>query len=125
MVHLDRLDESAKKAGIVNTVKVENEKMIGYNTDMVGFERSLIGYMGNLYDKEALLIGSGGAAYAVAHVLLEKGAFVTILSRNISHAFTLKDILQKKYNKNRVKVLKGLSPSDEFFAIVNTGVRRS
>ena len=119
MPHLDRLEESVKRAGTVNTVKVENGKLIGYNTDMVGFERSLFGFMGNMYDQDVLLVGSGGAAHAIANVLLEKGAFVTVVSRNISHAYTLMDNLHRKYNKNRIKVSKGLSHSDEFFAVVN------
>ena len=120
IAHLDRLDASVKQVDSVNTVKVDNGKMVGYNTDMVGFERSLIGFMGNMYDKDVLLVGSGGAAHAVAHVLLEKGAFLTILSRNAAHAYDLKDLLHKTYNKNRIKVLKGLSYADAFFAVFNT-----
>ena len=61
-----------------------------------------------------------GAAHAVAHVLLEKGAFLTIVARNVSHAYALKDMLHKTYNKNRIKVAKGLSQSDSFFAVFNT-----
>ena len=66
-----------------------------------------------------LLIGAGGAAYAAANVLLEKGAFLTIVSRNFANAMKLKSSLQKRYNKNRIKVIKGLSHSDEFFAVFN------
>lgn len=120
MAHLDRLDTSAKRAGTANTVKVENQKLIGYNTDMVGFERSLIGFMGNMYDRDVLLIGAGGAAHAIGNVLLEKGAFLTIVSRNVSNAVALQDYLQKRYNKNRIKVIKGLSHSDEFYAVINS-----
>jgi shikimate dehydrogenase len=53
-------------------------------------------------------------------VLLEKGVVLTIVSRNVAHAYALKDMLQKTYNKNRIKVAKGLSHSDTFFAVVNT-----
>lgn len=118
--HLDRLDSSVKRVGTVNAVKVDDGKMTGYNTDIIGFERSLIGFVGSMYDQDVLLVGSGGAAHAVAHVLLEKGVFLTIVSRNVSHAYALKDTLQKTYNKNRIKVSKGLSHSDTFFAVVNT-----
>lgn len=117
--HLDRMDESAKRAGSANTIVVKDHKLIGYNTDMVGFERSLIGFMSNMYDQDVLLVGSGGVAHSIATVLLEKGAFLTILSRNIAHAMALKDHLQKRYNKNRVRVIKGVSQSDTFFAIIN------
>ncbi len=120
LAHLDKKDDSVKRAGTANVVNVEKEKLIGYNTDMVGFERSLIGFVGNMFDKEVLLIGAGGVAYSIANVLLEKGAFLTILSRNVSSAFKLQESLQKKFNKNRVKVMKGLSHSNEFFAVFNT-----
>lgn len=120
LAHLDKADESVKRAGTANVINVENEKLVGYNTDMVGFERSLIGFMGNMFDKDVLIVGSGGVAYTVANVLLEKGAFLTIVSRNVAHSFALQENLQKKFNKNRVKVMKGLSHSDEFFAVFNT-----
>ena len=119
IAHLDSIDESVKQAGTVNTVKVTDGKMAGYNTEMVGFERSLIGFMSGMYDKDVLLVGSGGAAHALAHVLLEKGAFLTIMSRSESHAYALKDALHKTYNKNRVKVAKALAHSDTFFAAFN------
>ena len=120
MAHLDRLEPSAKRAGTANTISVENQKLIGHNTDMVGFERSLIGFMGNLFDKDVLLVGAGGAAHAVANVLLEKGAFLTVISRNAANSIMLQENLQKRYNKNRIRVIRGLSHADEFFAIVNT-----
>ncbi len=122
-VHIDRLDDTAKHIGAVSTVKVEDGKLFGYNTDAVGFERSLIGFMGNIYDKDVLLLGSGGAAHAVANILLKKGAFLTIVSRNASHAVMLRDVLQNRFNKNRIKIVKGLTGDDSFYACVNsTGI---
>ena len=91
MAHLDSEDATAKQAGAANTIVVKKQKMIGYNTDMKGFDRSLIGFMGNMYDKDVLLIGAGGAAHAVANVLLEKGAFLTIISRNSARAVMLQN----------------------------------
>ncbi len=119
VAHLDHLDETARRIGAVNTVKVNGGKTTGYNTDTAAFDRSLIGFAGNLFDKDVLLIGAGGAAYAAANVLLEKGAFLTIVSRNVANAMKLQSSLQKRYNKNRIKVIKGLSHSDEFFAVFN------
>ncbi len=120
MTQLDTIDESARRAGTANTIRVENGKLIGHNTEMVGFERSLIGFAGNMYDKDALLVGAGDVARSVANVLLEKGAFLTIISRNISHAHDLKDKLQKTYNKNRVRVVRSLTPADQFDSIFST-----
>lgn len=117
--HLDRLDDTVRRVGAANTVKVEDGKTVGYNTDRDAFEKSLIRFAGNLFDKDVLLIGSGGAAYAASNVLLEKGAFLTIVSRNFAKAMELQTFLQKRYNKNRIKVIKGLSHSDEFYAVFN------
>ena len=120
MAHLDRLDDSARMVGAANTVKVEKGKMTGYNTEMDAFEKNLIGFIGNLFDKDVLLIGSGGAAYAASSVLLERGAFLTVVSPNLAGAMELQSRLQKRYNKNRIKVVGGLSHSDEFYAVFNT-----
>lgn len=120
MPHLDETDKSAHKAGTANTIVVKNERLIGYNTEIDGFQRSLIGFVGDLHDKDVLLVGAGGVARAVASVLLDKGAFLTIVSRNEEHAETLKESLQQKYHKNRLRTIKGLSENEEFFAVFNT-----
>lgn len=118
--HLDVMDDSARRAGAANTVTVINGKLKGYNTDIDAFEKSLIGFTGNLFDKEVLLIGSGGSAYAISNTLLERGAFLTIVADSFAKAIQLQSWLQKRYNKNRIKVVKGLSHSDEFYAVFNT-----
>ena len=120
MEHLDSVDETARRAGTANTILVEGEKLIGHNTEMIGFERSLIGFLGSIYDKDVLLVGAGGVARAVANVLLEKGAFVTIVSRNMSHAHDLRDKLQQTYNKNRIRVVRALTQSDQFDSVFCT-----
>jgi shikimate dehydrogenase len=123
VVHIDTLDETVKKIGAVNTVKVEDGKLIGYNTESSAFERSLVGFVGNLYDKEVLLIGSGGAAHTAANVLLGRGAFLSILSRNTANVTMLKERLQSKFNKNRIRILNEIEDTTEFYAVVNaTGI---
>lgn len=120
LIHIDQLDENAKKTGAVNTVIVKEGKLTGYNTDGLGFERSLVGFMGNLYDKDVLLIGAGSAAYSAAQVLLGKGAFLSIVSGNAALAAALRDKLQSRFNKNRIRVIKELTGDDVFYAAVNT-----
>lgn len=117
---LDSIDESARRAGTANTIRVEDGKLIGHNTEMVGFERSLIGFAGNLYDKDVLLVGAGDVARSVANVLLEKSAFLTIVSRNAAHAHDLKEKLQKTYNKNRIRVVRSLTQADQFDSVFST-----
>jgi shikimate dehydrogenase len=120
MAHLDKADLSAKKAGTANTIVVKDEKLIGFNTEIDGFMRSLISFSGDLHDKDVLLVGAGGVSRAVASVLLDKGAFLTLLSRSEERAAELMEGLQKQYHKNRLKTIKGLSNDDEFYAVFNT-----
>jgi len=66
---LDRLHKTAKKIGAVNTIKIErNGKLIGYNTDHYGFAKALANLL-PIKDKTALILGTGGASKAIAHVL--------------------------------------------------------
>lgn len=66
--YLTELDETAKVIGAVNTIKISDGKLIGYNTDAWGFAKSLLG-MAHVDMKTALIIGDGGAAKAVKYVL--------------------------------------------------------
>src|SRR5689334_6608768 len=64
--HLDELDETASEIGAVNTVVNHNGRLIGYNTDGMGYIRSLQEEMNfDLRGKKVLMVGSGGAARAV------------------------------------------------------------
>lgn len=69
MTLLDDLDESASIIGAVNTIKIDGGKTKGYNTDIIGFEQSLRNFLGDTAIKNALILGTGGAGKAVAHVL--------------------------------------------------------
>lgn len=66
---LDKLDETAKAVGAVNCVKrdIVTGKLTGYNTDVYGFEQSVLPYFNRI--NKALILGTGGAAKAVAYVL--------------------------------------------------------
>lgn len=65
---LDELSEEAKEIGAVNTIKIDNNKRIGFNTDVFGFEKSLEKVKQN-HQKTALILGNGGAAKAVKFIL--------------------------------------------------------
>ena len=61
--YLDRLDKSADTTGAVNTAaRRPNGKWIGYNTDGAGFADSLAYHKIDLRNKNALILGAGGAA---------------------------------------------------------------
>jgi shikimate dehydrogenase len=63
---LDELSENAQKIGAVNTIKISaNGKLFGDNTDFFGFNKSLEPLL-KPHHKKALILGTGGAAKAVA-----------------------------------------------------------
>lgn len=80
--YLDEIDETAAAIGAVNTVKIEDGKLLGFNTDAFGFISTLEQAFGDLKDAKAAVFGAGGAARACIHTLKEKGAGITIFARN-------------------------------------------
>lgn len=69
---LSRSDENAVRIGAVNTIVKSENKLIGYNTDILGFSRHIKEYI-SLKDKRVAVLGAGGAARAVCYVLLQEG----------------------------------------------------
>jgi shikimate dehydrogenase len=67
--YLDELDETASKSNAVNTVINDTGKLIGYNTDMYGFIQPLYRRNIDFKGKKVLIIGAGGAAYAIVTAL--------------------------------------------------------
>lgn len=65
-----------------NCVRIVDGKLIGYNTDVIGFERSLLSRLNDHHTK-ALILGNGGAAEAVKFVLQRLNINYKIVSRKI------------------------------------------
>ncbi len=65
---LDRLDVSAQVIGAVNTIKLTNGKLQGYNTDYIGFSKSLKPLL-KPHQTKALILGTGGSSKAVVYAL--------------------------------------------------------
>ncbi|MGL4336003.1 MAG: shikimate dehydrogenase [Turicibacter sp.] len=86
MKYLDEIDPLAQKIGAVNTVKCENGKLTGYNTDAIGFYRSFKTF-GLESDAKILILGAGGAAKAVFYALVQEGfTQLTIANRTVERA---------------------------------------
>ena len=74
---LDELTEDAKSIRSVNTIQFKNNKLIGHNTDIIGFKQSISPILGGR--NSALILGDGGAAKAVKLVLKQlKISFKTV-----------------------------------------------
>ena len=80
MPFLAAISEEAQAIGAVNCVKITNEGLIGYNTDVVGIRKSLEGV--KLEGAKALVLGTGGASKAVQYALRTGGAEVAVVSRS-------------------------------------------
>lgn len=85
--HLSDIDSDALCIGAVNVVKVVRNKgipsLIGFNTDWKGFLLSLSPLLENRHDiTDALILGTGGAAKAVAFALSKLGIKFKLVSRN-------------------------------------------
>lgn len=89
--YLDSLDETARSIQAVNTICFYREKkarelvgslvLEGFNTDVIGFERSLREHFDDRHHS-ALVLGTGGSSRAVVHVLKMLGMDVHLVSRS-------------------------------------------
>ncbi len=77
---LNEMDEVVKKIGACNCISFDNKKLTGYNTDVIGFEKSLL-KKSNAEHKNALILGTGGAAKAVEFVLRKRKIHYKYVSR--------------------------------------------
>lgn len=79
--YLDGMDAVAQEIGAVNTVKIHNGKLIGYNTDAYGFAMLLERAVADKTIPHALVLGTGGASKAVQFVLRQKQIPYSVVSR--------------------------------------------
>ncbi len=78
---LDAVDPLAAAVGAVNTIKIQDGRTTGYNTDVEGFRSTLLPLIGDARPR-ALVLGSGGASRAVAFVLRDLGIRFRVVSRS-------------------------------------------
>ena len=79
---LDELTPQAKAIGAVNTIQFKDNKLIGYNTDTIGFSQSIYPLLNGR--NKALVLGNGGASKAIQHALKKTKIEYKIISRNSS-----------------------------------------
>ena len=101
--YLHKINNSAKEIGAVNTIAIKNNKLIGYNTDYLGFINS---FKNNLNFKRALILGTGGASKAIQYAL-------TIKKINFNIASRKNNIKYMNYNAINESL-------DEYDLIINT-----
>ncbi|MDU1890078.1 MAG: shikimate dehydrogenase [Dysgonomonas sp.] len=102
--YLDELDPQAKDIGAINVIKFirdkDNLKLVGYNSDIIGFQNSIEPLINKATQKKALILGTGGASKAVLKGLQNLGIECKYVSRTSKADFFTygdlnKDILEE------------------------------
>jgi shikimate dehydrogenase len=104
MQYLDKLDKTAKKIGAVNTIKfTKRGNLKGYNSDVVGFEKSIFPLIKENH-KRALILGTGGASKAIAYALKKNGIKFKFVSRNPKNKkeISYQDLTEKVMSKYQI-----------------------
>ena len=82
---VDKVDAVGRRVGAINTIRVIDGRWVGSNTDVQGFLQPLVGRT-SLIGLTASILGTGGAARAVAVALSSSGCRVRVHGRNRQHA---------------------------------------
>lgn len=94
--YLDELSPEAQSIGAVNTIKIlSNGKLIGFNTDYYGFQKSIKPMLNNQH-KAALILGTGGASKAIAYAFKQWDIPTQFVSRNAKENILSYDDLNKE-----------------------------
>lgn len=125
---LSNFSDDVKSIGAVNVIKIKRTKsdslenrceLIGYNTDWIGFKRSIKPWL-NDNIKSALILGTGGASKAVSFALDSMGIKAIFVSRNpIEQDILHYDDLDKKIIQENLLIINttplGMFPNLEEF----------
>jgi len=102
---LDAMDEHAQKIGVVNTVVVEGERLIGFNTDGPGLLRAIRAEFGvDLRDLRVMVLGAGGGAgrAIAAQCAVENCERLVLVNRTFEKARQLAAELEPFFKGPRV-----------------------
>ncbi|MBN8828367.1 MAG: shikimate dehydrogenase [Sphingobacteriia bacterium] len=106
------LSIEASESEAVNTVKIINSELFGYNTDCFAFNHLLNEYS-QTYNK-VLILGAGGYSKSVINVLLKNPSNVIhVINRNIEKA-----VLLKKFYNNKLEIIENFS-AESYDLIIN------
>ena len=90
--HLDKLTPDAEVTQSVNTIILTNDKVIGHNTDIIGFQSAIKYTKYNFTGKKILILGAGGVVPSIIFALYKmKVSSVTMSNRTKSKAEYLKN----------------------------------
>ena len=89
---LDKLTNQALKTQSVNTIYLNENKLMGHNTDIIGFEKSIKNFKYDLNNKEVFILGAGGVVPSIIFALIKmKASKIIISNRTREKADVLKN----------------------------------
>ena len=93
--YLDQLSFESEKTQSVNTVYLKNDKIIGHNTDIDGFELAIRDANYDVEGKKILILGAGGVVPSIIFALYKMGVLsITISNRTKTKAENLKNLFK-------------------------------
>ncbi|RPG03609.1 MAG: shikimate dehydrogenase [Pelagibacteraceae bacterium TMED246] len=93
--YLDKLSPEAEGTQSVNTICLEDNNIVGYNTDIRGFELAIKDAKFNLTDKNILILGAGGVVPSIIFALNKmKVSRITLCNRTKEKAENLKNFFK-------------------------------
>ncbi|MDB3959628.1 shikimate dehydrogenase [Candidatus Pelagibacter sp.] len=93
--YLDQLTNEAVKTQSVNTIYLNQNKLTGHNTDIIGFKKSIKNFKYDLNNKEVFILGAGGVVPSIIFALIQMGVTKIIVSnRTKEKADNLKNLFQ-------------------------------
>ena len=93
--YLDKLSQEAEATQSINTIYVNNNKIVGHNTDIYGFEMSVKKIKYDISGKKVLILGSGGVVPSIIFALNKmKVSQISLSNRTKSKAENLKNLFK-------------------------------
>ena len=95
--YLDTLSDEAQETQSVNTIYLDNEKIVGHNTDIKGFEFAIKETKYDVANKKIFILGAGGVVPSIVFALYKMNVSeIIICNRTKSKAILLKEDLEGK-----------------------------
>jgi len=127
--YLDNLDITAQKTGAVNTIKNSRGKLIGYNTDLFGIQKTIQNKLKlNIKNKTVLLLGAGGAARAcLVELIRQRPNKIIVANRDISKAKTMIKYLKSGLDIKAIDIndVHALDQLDQLALLINSTSAKS
>jgi shikimate dehydrogenase len=95
--------DTVKMIGATNCLKIMDGEILAFNTDVIGFEKSILRLL-QPHHNRALILGNGGSSKAVQWVFKKLGIPFSVVSRNTTADYTYASLTQRQVTSYRIIV---------------------